>query len=393
MALDPPTRLQDLSVDQRVAWCVRTGLIDPAAGRQLLAAGGLTPARADRMLENVIGTFALPLGLAVNLVVNDREYVVPMAVEEPSIVAAQSNAAKLVAAAGGFRSRVSDPVMAAQVQLVGVADPHHAARAILAAEPELAELARAHHPRLSERGGGWRGVEARVVEHPDGEQFVVVHLLLDVRDAMGANMLNSLAEAISGPLADIAGGRAGLRILSNLADRRRVLTTCRIPVDHLGWRDFSAEEVAGGIVGASRFAEADPYRAATHNKGVLNGVDALLVATGNDWRAVEAAAHAWAARDGRYGPLSTFRRDADGALVGRLEMPMPLATVGGATGFHPLAAELLRRTLKVETASELSAVAGAVGLAQNLAALKALATEGIQRGHMRHQARRRLLDE
>ena len=241
----------------------------------------------------------MPAGVALNLIVNGRERLVPMVIEEPSVVAAQCHVAKLVARAAGFTSTTTDPVMIGQVQLLDVPDPEAATAAIEAAEPELGELTRGLHLGLDQVGGGWRGLEVRTVTHPDGEVFVVVHLHLDVRDAMGANMVNTVAELLAPRLAELSGGRAGLRILTNLADRRLVRTTCRIPRRVLPWHGFSADEVAEGVVTASRFAEADPYRAATHNKGIMNGIDALMLATGNDWRAIEAGAHAWAARDGR----------------------------------------------------------------------------------------------
>ena len=354
----------------------------------LLERGGLDDRGADQLIENAVGVFALPLGVGLNLRVNGRDYVIPMAVEEASVVAAQSHAAKLVGRGGGFESEVSDPVMIAQLQLLDVADPDLARTAIEGAEAELSRAARAVLPGIHARGGDWRGLEVRTVTHPeDGERFLVVHLLVDVRDAQGANMCNTLAESLSDRIAELACGRPGLRILSNLAVRRRVRTRCRIPLEHLPWKEFAAEDVAGAVVAASRFAEADPFRAATHNKGIMNGIDALLVATGNDWRAVEAAAHAWAARTGTYRPLSRFFRDEAGALMGELDMPMPVAIVGGAAGPHPLARRWIE-WMGIRTATELAALAGAVGLSQNLAALKALGTEGIQRGHMALHRRR-----
>ena len=384
--MSAPSRFHKLTREERIQHLIEVGFIQ-ADDAELLATGGLGPDDADRFVENAVGIFAVPTGLAVHLVVNGRSYCVPMVIEEPSVVAAQSHACKLVAAGGGFTSEATDPIMVGQIQLLDVPDPLAAAARITAAQSDWAELARGVHPRLEERGGGLRGVETRVVSHPDGERFVVVHLLVDVRDAMGANMLNTLAERLAEPMRARVGGRIGLRILSNLADRRLVRTTCRIPHERLAWKEFSADEVARGIVDASRFAEADPYRAATHNKGIMNGVDAVLLATGNDWRAVEAAAHAFASRSGTYRPLSRFFRDEAGALCGELEIPMPVGVVGGATVLHPLARRLLAG-MGIASAQELSCVLGAVGLAQNLAALKALATEGIQNGHMRLHQRR-----
>ncbi len=380
-------RFRDLSPADRLAWLAERGFVDAGRIGPLLETGGLTRGHADQLIENVVGTFSMPVGIAQDLIVNDTARLVPMVIEEPSVVAAQCHIAKLVSAAGGFTSHASDPIMIGQVQLLSVSDPERAVAAVAAAESELKERARGLHDGLEHAGGGVRGVEARIVRHPDGEVMVVAHLHVDVRDAMGANMVNTVAEVLAPRLAELAGGRVGLRILSNLSDRRLVRTTCRIPRALLPWHGFSADAVADSVVAASRFAEADPYRAATHNKGIMNGVDAVLLATGNDWRAVEAGAHAWAARDGTYRPLSRFTRDAEGALCGELEMPMAVGIVGGATVHHPLAAQLLE-LMGVETAGELAEIAGAVGLAQNLAALKALGTEGIQRGHMRLHKRR-----
>jgi hydroxymethylglutaryl-CoA reductase len=388
--MDGPPKFRDLDPDGRRRMLVADGHVSPDVA-QVMEDGGLTDAESDRLVENAVGTFSLPLGFATGLVVNGREFRVPMAVEEPSVIAAQSSVAKLVGLAGGFTSRTSEPVMIAQIQLIGVADVDAAIDAISTAEPELRERADQLLESIVARGGGYRGLDLRRVIHPDdGETFLVVHLLVDVRDAMGANLLNTLAEALAPRLAELGGGRAGLKILSNLADRRLVKTECRIPTEHLAWRGFSGDAVANGLVEASRFAEADPYRAATHNKGIMNGVDALVVATGNDWRAIEAAAHAFAARTGAYRPLSQFRRDESGALAAVLEMPMPLGTVGGSTRHHRLANGLLS-SLGITGASELAEIAGAVGLAQNIAALRALSTEGIQEGHMRLH-RRRLTD-
>ena len=362
------------------------GHLTPEDRALLVGGGGIDAEIADQLIENAIGTYGLPVGVGLNLIVNGRDHLVPMVVEEPSVVAAQSHAAKVVAGGGGFHSAATDPIMIAQVQVVDCEAPEQGARAVEAEAESLVRDADAVHPRLLERGGGCRGIEARVVRHPDGESFLVVHILVDVRDAMGANLLNTIAESLAERIASIAGGRPGLQILSNLADRRRVETTCRVPILHLNWRGFEGQDVANGVVAASRFAEADPYRAATHNKGILNGVDSLLVATGNDWRAIEAGAHAYAARDGCYRPLSRWWLEDD-YLVGALDMPMAIGTVGGLTRTHPLARRLME-IIPVTGAQQLAEVAGAVGLAQNFAALKALGTEGIQRGHMQLHSRR-----
>jgi hydroxymethylglutaryl-CoA reductase len=366
---------------------------------ELLAAGNLLDrTTADHMSENVVGTFALPLGVGLNFQVNGRDYLVPMAVEEPSVVAAASNAARMVREGGGFLAEADDPIMISQVQLDDVADTAHAKRRIEAHASEIVALADAAQPSLIARGGGTRGIEVRVLEPaPEGGHgMMVVHLHVDVRDAMGANLVNTIAEAVADRLAAIAGGQVGLRILSNLADRRCARVKARVPLHMLALRPtpsfggdptyaHDAEDVAKGIVSASRFAELDPYRAATHNKGIMNGVDAVVIACGNDWRGIEAGAHAYAARNGTYGPLATWRIHG-GFLEGEMEIPMALGVVGGATRVHP-GARIALSILNVETAAELGMVIASVGLASNLAALRAMASEGIQRGHMSLHAR------
>jgi hydroxymethylglutaryl-CoA reductase len=349
--------------------------------------GGIDSATADQVVENALGVYGLPLGLGLNFQINGRDYLVPMAVEEPSVIAAASNAARIVRACGGFQAEADAPVMTAQVELVGVADPAASAARIRAHEQEIVALACAAVPRLVSRGGGPRGVEVRVwdgdASSPDlraVERRLVVHLHVDCRDAMGANLVNTVAEAIAPRLAELGGGRFGLRILTNLCDRRLVRARARIPFDALGQTGVDGGGVAEDIAAASRYAERDLYRAATHNKGIMNGVDAVVIATGNDWRGVEAGAHAYAARNGHYQPLAVWSTDGS-ALCGALEMPMAVGTVGGTLQVHA-GARLAQRILGVETASELAMVAASVGLASNLAALRALATEGIQRGHM-----------
>jgi hydroxymethylglutaryl-CoA reductase len=353
---------------------------------QVLASGGLLPPAADRVIENVVGVYALPLGLGLNFLINGQDRLIPMAVEEPSVVAAASNAARMARVGGGFRAETDESIMIAQIELREVADPAAATAAITAARPEIMGMADRTLPELLQFGGGCRGLEVRAL--PD--RRLIVHLHLDCRDAMGANMVNTVAEAVAPALAELTRGRVGLRILSNLADRRVVRASARIPFAALAGeasaqgssREVEARgaELAHAIEAASRFAEDDPYRAATHNKGIMNGVDPVVIATGNDWRGIEAGAHAYAARDGRYRPLSIWRVEPD-ALCGRLEMPMALGTVGGTLTVHP-GARLALRILGVSTARELAGIIGSVGLAQNLAALKALASEGIQRGHM-----------
>jgi len=347
--------------------------------------GGLTIEAADGMIENVIGTYALPFAVAVNFTIDGVDALVPMAVEEPSIVAAASNAARM-ARPGGFTTETSAPVMIGQIQVTHVVDVDDAMTALAAHAPALLADARRLVPRLAERGGGPLALEPRLLARsgPDGG-VIVVHLHVDCRDAMGANLVNTLCEALAEKIARIACGRAGLRILTNLTDGRTVTVRCFVP-DHCLADDVDAgADVREAICAASRFAELDPYRAATHNKGIMNGVDAVLVATGQDWRAVEAGAHAYAARSGKYSPLAVWRAGV-GGLDGELKMPMAVGTVGGALHNHP-AARLALDLAGVEHADRLGAVAGAAGLATNLAALRALATEGIQRGHMALHAR------
>jgi hydroxymethylglutaryl-CoA reductase len=340
-----------------------------------LERGGLDVMTADRIVENAIGVYALPLGIGLNFRVNGNDVLVPMAVEEPSVIAAASNAAKMVRAGGGFVAEADDPVMTAQIEIVDVADPEASVSRLEAAADELLALAQATLPRLTERGGGAREIEVRA--HP---RRVVVHVHVDCRNAMGANMVNTVAEALAARVAELAGGRSGLRILTNLCDRRCVRVKARVPVGALETATLDGAAVREGIVAASLFAEDDPYRAATHNKGIMNGVDAVVMATGNDWRGIEAGAHAFAAVGGRYRPLAVWRAEG-GDLVGELEMPMALGTVGGTLHAHA-GARLALKLLGVVDASTLGMIVASAGLASNLAALRALATEGIQRGHM-----------
>ncbi|MCB9545150.1 MAG: hydroxymethylglutaryl-CoA reductase, degradative [Myxococcales bacterium] len=360
----------------------RYGLTD--ADLAVLRDGGaLDWGRADKMVENCIGVMGLPVGLGLNFLINGQDVVVPMAVEEPSIIAAVSHIARLVRPHGGFQVDADAGLMIAQVQVVDVPDPVKAEAALLAARARILARANAVHPNMAARGGGARDLEVR--RFGDPFPMLVVHLLADCCDAMGANAVNAMAEGIAPLVETLTGGRVCLRILSNLADRRLARAACSLPEEALAGRGFTGAEVADGVVQAWRFAAVDPYRAATHNKGVMNGIDAVAVATGNDWRGVEAGAHAWAARDGRYTSLTTWWR-ADGYLHGSIELPLAVGTVGGSTGVHPTIG-VLRKLLGVESARELAGVMAAVGLAQNLGALKALATEGIQRGHMSLHAR------
>jgi hydroxymethylglutaryl-CoA reductase len=358
-----------------------------------LSGGGLTPEAADHMVENAIGTHALPVGIGLNFLINGRDVLVPMAIEEPSVVAGASFMAKLVRAGGGFRATTDEPLMIGQMQVLDLANPHLARLAILEHRAELLAEADSIDPILKRFGGGPRDLEVRVIESSPIGPFLVLHLIYDVRDAMGANAVNTACERLAPQVELITGGRVHLRILSNLADRRLARARCTIPVSELGFgagdpavRPYTGETVRDGIIEAYAFAAADPYRAATHNKGIMNGVDAVVIATGNDWRAIEAGAHAYAARSGRYTSLSTWGKDAGGNLVGTLEMPMAVGIIGGATKVHP-AAQAAVKLMGVKTASELAEIIVSVGLAQNMAALRALATEGIQRGHMTLHAR------
>ncbi|WKN20551.1 hydroxymethylglutaryl-CoA reductase, degradative [Azotobacter vinelandii] len=354
---------------------------------RLLAESGALPLEiADGMIENVIGKFELPYAVTSNFQVNGRDVLIPLVVEEPSIVAAASYMAKLARANGGFITSSSAPLMRAQVQIVGIRDPLNARLSLLRHKDEIIELANRKDQLLNKLGGGCRDIEVHTFAESPRGPMLVAHLIVDVRDAMGANTVNTMAEAVAPLMEQITGGKVRLRILSNLADLRLARAQVRITPDQLQSAEFSGEDVIDGIIDAYTFAAIDPYRAATHNKGIMNGIDPLIVATGNDWRAVEAGAHAYACRSGHYGSLTTWEKDSKGHLVGTLEMPMPVGLVGGATKTHPLA-QLSLRILGVKTAQELAEIAVAVGLAQNLGAMRALATEGIQRGHMALHAR------
>jgi hydroxymethylglutaryl-CoA reductase len=362
----------------------------PAADIETLANGdGLPLEVADAMVENAVGTFALPFGVALNFKVNGRDYVVPMVVEEPSVIAAASYAALLARAGGGFVAEADPGAMIGQIQLVNVPDPGAAVERIGAARARLLEAAEELTPGLCKRGAGPRDVEVRVVRAPDGETMVVVHVLLDTGDAMGANAVNSLVEGLAPMVEEIAGGTVCLRILSNLSDRRLARASVRVPFTALGRDGLAGAEVAERMMHAYRFAAADPYRATTHNKGIMNGVDAVALATGNDWRAIEAGAHAYASRDGRYTSLTTWRIEND-HLVGSIELPMAVSTVGPLVKSHPRV-RLAFRVLGVASARELAAIMATAGLASNMAAMRALATEGIQKGHMSLHARSVLL--
>lgn len=343
---------------------------------------------ANQMIENAVGVFSLPLGLGLNMQVNGRDYIVPMAVEEPSVVAAVSFAAKIAREGGGFNAEADDPIMIGQVQVTSYGDPAVAAKAIVDHKEQILALANSFHPSMLARGGGAREMDVRVLPAPEGskgEPILVVHLYIDTQEAMGANLINTMCEGVAPFVEQVTGGKVYLRILSNLADRRLARASVRIPVEALADFNLPGDQIAEGIVQASRFAQADPYRAATHNKGVMNGVDSVAIATGQDWRAIEAGAHAFACRDGQYRPLSTWTLE-EGHLVGRIELPLALGTVGGPIKVHPQVQAALK-VLRVSSARELSMVMAAVGLAQNFAAVRALGSVGIQRGHMALHAR------
>jgi hydroxymethylglutaryl-CoA reductase len=376
----------NLSLDQRRAKLAESADLAPDDLAAYSLNGGLSAADADHMIENVIGTHALPLGIALNFQVNGKDVLVPMAIEEPSVVAGASFMAKLARVGGGFQATMDEPLMIGQMQVIDVTNLEEARLKLYEHKVELLAQADSIDPVLKKFGGGARDLEVRIFKDSPIGGFLVLHLIYDVRDAMGANAVNTACEKLAPQVEAITGGKVHLRILSNLADRRLARTRCTIPVKELAFDDYKGEEVRDGVIAAYAFAAVDPYRAATHNKGIMNGVDAVVIATGNDWRAIEAGAHAYAARSGRYTSLSTWGEDEEGSLVGTLEMPLAVGIIGGATKVHP-AAQAAVKLMDVKTAAELAGIIASVGLAQNLAALRALATEGIQRGHMSLHAR------
>jgi len=379
-------KFYDLTQPERLARLqTETGLTE-ADLAALSGADGLTADQADHMIENVVGTYSLPVGIARHFIINGRPISIPMVVEEPSIVAGASFMAKLAQPSGGFTATTTAPEMIGQIQILDLADPVAAREALLAEKDALLAQVAEVDPVLKRLGGGPRDLEFRLIEDSPIGAFLVAHLIYDVRDAMGANAVNTAVERLAPQIEAITGGRVLLRILSNLADRRLARAQVTLRTEDLAVDEFSGETVRDGIIEAWAFAAADPYRAATHNKGIMNGVDAVVLATGNDWRAIEAGAHAYAARNGRYTSLSTWRKDEDGNLEGVLEMPMAVGIVGGATRVHP-GAQAGLKLMGVNTSEDLAQIIVSVGLAQNLAALRALATEGIQRGHMTLHAR------
>jgi hydroxymethylglutaryl-CoA reductase len=352
----------------------------------LLGIGGLNAAQADHMIENAVGVYALPLGVATNFLINGVDVLIPMAVEEPSVLAAVSNAARLFREGGGFTTSSDEPIMIGQIQMMDLRDLYVAAGAIMAQKARLLEEVNAQGGSIVKSGGGACDLQVRPLPQTSVGPMLIVHLLYDTRDAMGANAVNTAVEMLAPQLEAITGGRAGLRILSNLTDQRKARAEGRIPASMLATDSLEGTQVVRAIVEAGAFAEADPYRAATHNKGIMNGIDAVIIATGNDWRAVESGAHAYASRDGRYTSLSHWWQDDAGDLRGSIELPLAVGIVGGATRVHP-AAQVALKIMNITSARQLAEIAAAVGLAQNLAAIRALATEGIQRGHMRMHAR------
>jgi hydroxymethylglutaryl-CoA reductase len=377
-----------LSVEERVRAVHERGLLSESDFRALSSGRHtLDLASADKIIENVVGVMGLPLALGMNLVVNDRQYLVPMVVEEPSVVAALGSACKLMRACGGFRAEATDPILIGQIQVVDLPDMAKAKRKLRERKQEVLNLANSFHPNMVARGGGAQDLELFVHPLPSsGKPMLVVHLLVDTRDAMGANLVNGMCEGVAPLVESITGGRVFLRILSNLTDRALVRASCRIPVDRLAGRGYSGEEARDAIILAADFAAVDPYRAATHNKGIMNGIDPIAIATGNDWRAIEAGAHAYAARSGRYTSLTTWSADEEGNLCGSIEIPIKVGIVGAPLESNPTVAMNLR-LLGLHSATELAQVMAAAGLAQNFAAIRALATEGIQKGHMTLHAR------
>lgn len=378
--------MRSLTPQQRLHRVAEAAGLD-AQDRALLAQAGALPLDvADGMIENVVGTFELPLGIASNFRVNGKDVLVPMVVEEPSVVAAASFMAKLARDSGGFFTSSTAPLMRAQIQIVGMSDPYGVRQIVLENKAEIMARANAKDTVLIAMGGGCKDIEVHVFDSTPRGPMVVAHLIVDVRDAMGANTVNTMAETVSAYIEQITSATVRLRILSNLADLRLARARVTLSPETLATADYTGSEVIEGVLDAYTFAKIDPYRAATHNKGIMNGIDPVIVATGNDWRAVEAGAHAYAAQSGRYTSLTRWEKNSDGHLVGSIELPMPVGLVGGATKTHPLARWALR-VMQVQSAQELGEIAAAVGLAQNLGALRALSTEGIQRGHMALHAR------
>ena len=367
-----------LSVEERRELLRKIGNLSDEEMSMLRNMGSLGESTADHMIENVVSVMEIPIGIAVNFLINQKDYFIPMAIEEPSVVAAASNAARMARIKGGFRSVSTEPIMIGQIELSGVTDPFGAKFRILEKKKELLELANSQDPVLVKVGGGAKDIEVRVIDEKD--PMLVVHLLVDVRDAMGANAVNTMAEYLAPHISEISKGEVRLRILSNLATYR--MTSSYAVFDN---KSVGGDDAVKGIVEAYKFASIDPYRATTHNKGIMNGIDSVLIATANDWRAIEAGAHAYAAMN-RYTSLSRWEINEDGDLAGYIELPMAVGIIGGATATHPKA-KLMRKILGISSAKEFANVLASVGLAQNFGAIRALAVEGIQQGHMSLHAR------
>ncbi|WP_368653794.1 hydroxymethylglutaryl-CoA reductase, degradative [Ornithinibacillus sp. 4-3] len=373
-----------MSIDERRELIAQLHSFSEEDVKELASRETLAVETADKMIENVIGTYPLPLGLGLNFLINDKEYAIPMAVEEPSIVASASYIAKIVRDAGGFQTEATDRVMIGQIQVVGCSDFHAAKEALMREKEFIIKEANKAYPSIVARGGGANDIDIRILNE-DAEstynKMLVLHIYINTCDAMGANIINTMVESVAPEIERIAEGKVYLRILSNLTDRCLARAKCVIPTHLLGSEGFTGEEVRDGVIHAYEFAAADPYRAVTHNKGIMNGIDPVVIATGNDWRAVEAAAHAYAARSGQYSSMTKWYADEAGNLVGELELPMSIGIVGGSIRVHPMA-KLAHKILGIESAGQLAQIIVAVGLAQNLGALKALVTDGIQKGHM-----------
>ncbi len=379
-------RFYEMTIPERQTEIQRSAGLTASQMLALEGTNGLTIEQADAMIENVVGLYSLPMGIAQNFIVNGREVLIPMVVEEPSVVAGASFMAKLARSGGGFSAHADEPIMTGQMQILEIKDLAQAVQNIKQNAAFLLEKASAVDPILVQLGGGPRDLQIREIHESPIGAFLVLHWLVDVRDAMGANAVNTIMERMSPEVEKLTGGRVHLRIITNLADQRLARASCKIPLKALAFDNYSGEQVRDSILEAWAFAAADPYRAATHNKGIMNGIDAVVMAIANDWRAVEAGAHAYAARSGQYTSLSIWAKDDQGNLIGSLEMPMTVGIVGGATRVHPGAKAALA-LMGVKSARELTEIIVSVGLAQNLAALRALSTEGIQRGHMGLHAR------
>lgn len=372
-----------MTVEERKQHMIQLCQLDETTADQLLSSVSLPEETADHMIENVIGTFGLPLAVGLNFKVNEKDYIIPMAVEEPSIVASASYIAKIVRETGGFKTESTERIMIGQIQVVGCEDFEAAKEAVYNEKATLIEAANNAYPSLASRGGGAIDLDVRMINEGSSKysQMLIVHLYVNTCDAMGANIINTMTESLAPVVEHVTNGKVYLRILSNYADRCLAKASCTIPPYLLESDGFTGEEVRDGVIQAYEFAATDPYRAVTHNKGIMNGIDPVIIATGNDWRAIEAGAHAYAAKDGQYRSMTTWSKDEEGNLKGSLELPMSLGIVGGASRVHPMA-KVAYQLLKVTSARELSEVIASVGLAQNLGALKALATDGIQKGHM-----------